>query len=111
MYTEDSAKSTFGEIFDLLADRKLKQVLVDCRYIENLHNVLLNSFEYAEFIANEIQAKNIYPKLAYILLKDSHFDIRQFAEDVAVNRGVNIKLFVDRDEALTWLEGGKYYNI
>ena len=53
------------------------------------------SYSYAEFIAKEISNRNIYPKLAYLLSKDDQLDLRKFAETVAVNRGVNVKIFID----------------
>jgi len=44
-------------------------------------------------------------RIAMLLLDDAARESAQFAEDVAVNRGLGLRVFRDREKALAWLGG------
>jgi hypothetical protein len=45
-------------------------------------------------------------RIAVLLLDEVASQAAQFAEDVAVNRGLAVRVFRDREQALGWLEAG-----
>jgi len=45
-------------------------------------------------------------RIAVLLLDEVASQAAQFAEDVAVNRGLAVRVFRDRAQALGWLEAG-----
>jgi len=44
-------------------------------------------------------------RVALLLLDDGGRESAQFAEDVAVNRGLSLRVFREREKALAWLAG------
>ena len=67
----------------------------------------MERFYYGEFAAFEVR-KQVHlsggdaPGFAYVL-KPPVLDRQRFGETVAVNRGMIVKTFESREDALTWL--------
>lgn len=102
-YTKESAESTFLEILEILKKTKTKNVLMDCRQIKSSLNTF-QYYDYAEFVAKAVYQSAVYPNLAYLgYIDDEISELRQFAENVAVNRSANFKIFLDINQAITWL--------
>ena len=74
------------------------KVLLDCRKIKGSLPIG-ERFEVAEYAATtrEVIAKIALVSRADIVLPDN------FVENVAVNRGVNLRIFIDFDAAVRWL--------
>ena len=61
----------------------------------------LDYFEFGESLANMVQG--LYLKIAFVDRHANHTPDNIFAELVAVNRGVNVKLCKNIEEAEDWL--------
>lgn len=113
-----------GVFTGLVNSNILKQYSIDCEkiYKENRCNLSLSDYRDATF---EISVVDIYRlpqkhndllnsvglnihilKRAAVFSKEA-FNLAQFFEDVAVNRGQKFKGFTDKVEALEWLLTGK----
>jgi hypothetical protein len=81
-----------------------KKILVDINRVTG--NVLFfDRFQFAEALA-QYKAEHGLSKVSKIALvgKEPLIDKNRFGETVAVNRGVNIKVFTDLNAALTWIK-------
>ena len=77
-----------------------RKILVDDRAITSLpSSVELYQFG-STFWQSELPAKVI---VAHVVHKDVLSEM-EFLENVAVNRGTNVKTFTDYDDAFTWLK-------
>lgn len=80
-----------------------KKILVDITKVTG--NVpFFERFQYAEALA-QYKAKHALTEVSKIALlgKEPLVDKKRFGETVAVNRGVNIKVFTELNDALIWL--------
>lgn len=62
-------------------------------HLPEKHNLLLESL-----------GKNIHALKRALLVSKSDDEMANFFEDVAVNRGQNVKVFTDEEEAINWLQ-------
>jgi hypothetical protein len=92
------SRQYWQEIADECKARKFKKVLIVEDIVES------------GTIAEAYQLCSEFPQMGYLKIKvafvDRHAEQNeenQFGELVAVNRGVNVKLFTDIDEAEKWL--------
>jgi hypothetical protein len=107
-FSLDEAKRTFLEMLDSAGRHGAAKVLFDGRGLKGEPEVM-ERFFYGEFAATETARAasegNLprVPRFAYVL-EEPVLDPRRFGENVASNRGMIVKTFGNREEALKWLE-------
>lgn len=105
-FSTEDARKTFLEILEAVDRYQAKKVLFDGSELVG-EPTTMERFYYGDFVASEV-SKLVYrrgcsaPKFAYIL-KPPVLDRRKFGETVAVNRGMVVRTFESREDALTWL--------
>jgi hypothetical protein len=95
-YTFEKGNKVFQQLHSLCIDNKIDKLLVSSALVEG-YSSTMERFEFGELIAKYFSYK---VKFALVAKKD-HFD--KFAENVAVNRGASFAVFLDKTEALEWL--------
>lgn len=96
-YDFDYLKEAFFVIQTECEEHQINKVVIDCSKVLNIFNTEMERY----FISEEIVKHLGYRiKLAIIGKKDQ---INYFGENVAVNRGANMKVFSNSDIALEWL--------
>ena len=107
-FSLDEAKRSFLETLDSVGRHGATKVLIDGRGVKGEPEVL-ERFLYGEFAASETaRAAREHkmprvPRFAYVLERPV-LDPRRLGENVAANRGMIIKVFENREEAIGWLE-------
>jgi hypothetical protein len=105
-FSLQEAKRTFLEMLEAVSRYRAEKVLLDGRTLKGKPEDL-ERFYYGEFAAEEtirlLKEHGSAPKFAYVL-KEPIRDPRKFGETVAVNRGMNIKVFEAPEDAFEWLE-------
>ena len=106
-FTLEEAERTFREALDVVALHKTDKVLFDGREVSG-EPTIIQRFYYSEFAARTVaryaaDSGNPWPQFAYVLEKPV-LDPNRFGEKVARNRGMNIKVFDNLEEAFAWLE-------
>lgn len=101
------AKRKFIDLMEAVAHTRTNKVLFDGRGLEG-EPEFIERFYYGEFVAHTVSDYMLRgecraPKFAYVL-KEPVLDPRRFGEDVAVNRGMRLKVFDNLTEARTWLD-------
>jgi hypothetical protein len=108
-FSLEEAKLNFQEVLDAVGHHQAGKVLFDGRSLKGEPEVM-ERFFYGEFVANETLRRRherritSVPRFAYVL-EEPVLDPRRFGENVATNRGMIVKAFQNREEALEWLEG------
>lgn len=100
------AKKRFVEMLEAMAQHKVGKVLLDGRALVG-NPRLIERFYYGEFAAQTVlnfatRAGLPPTQFAYVLVVPMR-DPGKFGETVAVNRGMNMKVFDNPDDALGWL--------
>ena len=94
------------DVFDFLREQKVFKVLLDCRNITGTVSTTLR-FQFVSLICKEIYETarlcGQHPKIAMVSNK-AMIDPENFEETVAFNRGVEMKVTDDMDEACKWLD-------
>lgn len=109
-FSLEEAKRSFLQTLDDVGRHGATKVLIDGSRLKGEPEVM-ERFFYGEFAAAETArvARERHmprvPSFAYVL-KEPVLDPRRFGENVAANRGMIIKVFEQREEALEWLEAG-----
>ena len=102
----DLAQHQFIELLDEVVASGATKVLVDGRQMTGKPTDF-ERFLYGEFAASAtldvLFRHNVRLKFAY-LIHEPLRDPERFGETVAVNRGMNVKTFEDRNEAVEWLK-------
>ena len=105
-FSLEEAKRNFLELLGAVARHRATKVLLDGRTVKGKPEDM-ERFYYGEFAAKEtmrlVKEHGIAPSFAYVL-HDPLRDPRRFGENVAVNRGMNLKIFQSPTDALEWLE-------
>lgn len=106
-FTLAEAQRTFREAIDAVARHKTDKVLFDGREVIG-EPTIIQRFYYGDFAARTVaryaaESGNPWPQFAYVL-QEPVLDPNRFGEKVARNRGMNMKVFDNLEEALTWLE-------
>ena len=106
-FSLSEAKRTFLDILNVVEELRLSKILLDGRQITG-NPAIIERFYYGEFVADEVK-KMIDrgwdcgpPQFAYVL-SEPVLDPLRLGETVAVNRGVHIQAFEDREAAIVWL--------
>ena len=87
------------EIAQAGAHNKLSRVLFDVRSMTSNYRTIAAQ-SYGEVIADELRGR-----FRVAMLVNEMYPDRRHLETVAVNRGLRLKYFTDRDQALVWLLG------
>jgi hypothetical protein len=100
------AQRTFVEILEAVARSKVEKVLFDGRGITGNPDTM-QRFYYGEFVAEAIgrfatNGVSRSTRFAYVL-EEPVRDPERFGENVAVNRGMDVKTFDNDQDALGWL--------
>ena len=102
-YTGDFSEAMGKQCIDAMVEAcrqdQLPKVLLDCRNMTG-EIQLFDSFLVAEY---GVKMLGIISKIALIGREDQ-MQHDNFVENVAVNRGVNLKIFTDADDAVDWLK-------
>ena len=101
-----SSKLNFLETLHTLKQCRLPKVLFDGSHLTG-EPTTMDRFHYGEFIAAEFNkfviAEGFVPRFAYVLAHPV-IDPQRFGENVAVNRGMNARIFDNFEDAYQWLE-------
>lgn len=93
-----AAKSSVDAMFDACAAEDCSKVLFDCRAMTGEISTM-NRFEIAQYGSMSLTHVG---KIAMLGREDQILPDK-FFENVAVNRGQNLKVFSDEDKAFEWL--------
>ena len=106
-FSLSEAKRTFLDVLHVAEELRLGKVLFDGRQVTG-NPAIIERFYYGEFVAEEVKKlidrnwPGEPPQFAYVL-REPILDPLRLGETVAVNRGVNIRAFESREEAVVWL--------
>lgn len=104
-YSLHSAKQTFLEVLDAVKSNHVSKVLMDGAAVTGKPTTM-ERFNYGEFVSGEYrkfaQTTGLSPRFAYVLYLPV-IDPQRFGENVAVNRGMNVRIFDNFNEAYGWL--------
>ena len=109
-FSLSEAKRTLLDVLHVVEELRLRKILFDGRQVTG-NPAIIERFYYGEFVADEVQKllargwQGEPPQFAYVL-REPILDPLRLGETVAVNRGVNIRAFEDRDAAIVWLGWG-----
>jgi len=105
----ERAQDQFIELLDEAVARGTTKVLVDGRQMTGKPTDF-ERFLYGEFVASAtldvLFRHNLRLKFAYIIHEPLR-DPERFGENVAVNRGMNVKTFEEKNEAVAWLNSDR----
>ena len=106
-FSMEKAKKSFLEVLDAVAATGMTNVLIDARQVTGVLTSL-DRYSYGEFVAEKVfdsvrrGTVSRSPKFAYIFSPPILSSDRT-GENTAVNRGMNVKVFDNREDALKWL--------
>ena len=104
-FSLEDAKQAFLEVLGAIAQYKAKKILADGRNVKGEPEVL-ERFYYGEFVARETQRivreHGIVPRFAYVIHEPLR-DPGRLGETVAVNRGMDLKVFETLEDAFEWV--------
>ena len=98
-FSEETGKQCIDAMVEASRQLQLSKALLDCRNMTGEIQIL-ESFMVAQYGVKMIR---VLSKTALVVREDQMFH-DNFAENVAVNRGVNLKLFTNAEEAIDWLK-------
>ena len=105
-FSLEEAKRTFLEMLGVVAQCQAEKVVFDGRNVNGKPRDF-ERFLYGEFAAQEtmrlLHEHGIAPRFAYVILEPLR-DPARYGENVAVNRGMKVKVFGTLEEAFKWLE-------
>lgn len=101
--TPETIRGYLGEVYAVCVERQCARVLIE----EDLAGPGLDLFEIFQIVSRGSDRGFPFPiRIAYVDLNPAHRHAdMQFAETVAVNRGLNIRVFQDSRDAQAWIEG------
>ena len=98
-FSEATGKQCIDAMVEASSQLKHSRALLDCREMTGEIQII-ESFMVAQYGVKMI---GVLSKTALVGREDQMFP-DNFVENVAVNRGVNLKLFTDVEEAIDWLK-------
>lgn len=98
-FSQAAGKQCVDAMVEACSQLQLSKALLDCRKMTGEIQIL-ESFVIAEY---GVKMRSILSKTALIGREDQMLS-DNFVENVAVNRGVNLKIFTDIEEAIAWLK-------
>jgi len=100
--TPEDVTEYLSEVREVCLKHQFARVLI----VENLQGPSLRTFSIHDIVTRSSQA--VWPeihRIAYVDLNQEHnVGAMRFAETVAVNRGVNVRVFSNVSDAAKWLE-------
>jgi hypothetical protein len=108
-FSLEKVQASFRDILDAVAQHGHKKVLFDGRKVSGEPTVM-ERFWYGEYVARCVTSFAARtglqaPKFAYVLIPPV-LDPKRHGENVAVNRGMNVRAFDNLPDAMTWLQFG-----
>lgn len=106
-FSMSEAKRTFLDVLHVIEELRLSKVLFDGRQISG-NPTIIERFYYGEFVADEVGRllernwAGPPPQFAYVL-GEPILDPLRLGETVAVSRGMQVRAFENREEAIVWL--------
>ena len=101
-----AAENEFDEILYEAVQIGARKVLIDGQQMTGKPGDF-ERFLYGEFVANTtlevMKEYNTHLRFAYVIHEPLR-DPERFGENVAVNRGMDVKVFEDPNEAIQWLK-------
>ena len=105
-FSLEEAQQAFLEMLGAVVQYQSRKVFLDGRTMTGKPEHF-ERFLYSEFAANETlrvaKEHGLVPRFAYVLRQPLR-DPGRFGENVAVNRGMNVKTFEIPEAAFQWLE-------
>ena len=98
-FSQAAGKQCVDAMVEACSRLKLSRALLDCRKMTGEIQIL-ESFRVAQYGG---KMRGFLSKTALVGRQDQMLS-DNFVENVAVNRGVNLKIFTDIKEAINWLE-------
>jgi hypothetical protein len=95
----DANKALVIMIIESCVEHQLNKVVVDIRGFEGQPGVI-SDYELANFSVEK--GLSVLKKAALVYRKENH-EFTSFFETVAINRGLNVKIFLEPDEAVGWI--------
>ena len=83
----------------LLTDRRWRRFLVDLQQVQNAFSVM----DHFDLVSSTAADSEIARTAIALVIDVGDFEDFRFAEDLAVNRGLNLKIFTDAGAAAAWL--------
>jgi hypothetical protein len=102
--TIDAVRRYLFDIYTMCVQRNCSTVLIE----ENLEGPGLGVVEIYKIVAEASQRKSMpVRRVAYVDLNPEHSSANMdFAKDVAMNRGLDVRMFANATEAEKWLISG-----
>jgi hypothetical protein len=97
----ESILSITKDIYKACAENQVKKALIDVRAMAG-HLSTMDAYEIPDQHLPKLRDRSVMTQCAIIDAKESEGCFK-FFEDVAVNRGFNLRIFTDPDEAVAWL--------
>lgn len=88
-----------AEAVELLTARRWRQFLVDLRQVRNAFSTM----DHFNLISSSVTHSEISRTAIAVIVGVSDFDDFRFAEDLAFNRGLYLRIFTDAGAAIAWL--------
>ena len=98
-FSQAAGKQCIDTMVEACRQLQIRQALLDCRKMTGEIQIL-ESFMVAQYGG---KMRGFIAKTALVGREDQMFP-DNFVENVAVNRGVNLKIFTDIEEAKDWLK-------
>lgn len=98
-FSEVMGKQCIDAMVEACSQVQISKALLDCRNMTGEIQIF-SSFMVAKY---GVKMRGIISKTALVCREDQMLP-DNFVETVAVNRGVNLKIFTDADEAIDWLK-------
>ena len=97
----ETVRDYLSEVHEICLRYQCPDVLI----VENLSGPSLNTLVIYDLVSRKsAQAAHVIGRMAYVDINPEHnFKAMEFAEDVAVNRGVMVRVFSNIPEAEQWL--------
>ena len=106
VYETDSFISVFKNALLLTEERSYKYLLLDVREITGNPPSTFDRYEIGSQVADIQRSLNTYSRIA-VVGNEPMIDPQRFGEIVALNRGVQGKVFTDLDQAIVWIKKTK----
>ena len=98
-FSQEAGKQCIDAMVEVCGQSPISKALLDCRNMTGEIEIM-ESFMVAKY---GVKMVGVITKFALVGREDQMFP-DNFVENVAVNRGVNLKLFTDLERALDWLK-------
>jgi hypothetical protein len=98
-FSPQTGKQCIDAMVEVCGQSPISKALLDCRNMTDEIEIM-ESFMVAKY---GVKMVGVITKFALVGREDQMFP-DNFVENVAVNRGVNLKLFTDLERAVDWLK-------